>query len=51
LSTDKDNVKLKQTSQERMRNTIGLTVSEFKPKAGFSSGVVQTWVSTGNELI
>ena len=50
MSTDKDIVKLKQTSKEEMRNTSGLTGSDFNPKAGFPSGVVQTWISTGNEL-
>jgi len=34
-----------------MRDTSGLTCSEFNPKAGFPSGVVQTWVSTGSELL
>jgi hypothetical protein len=51
LNTGKYIVALKPTSQERTRNTSGLTGSEFNPKADFPSGVVQTWVSTGRELL
>jgi len=51
LNTGKDIVTLKQISQERVRNTRGITGSEFNPKVDFPSGVVQTWVSTGNELL
>jgi hypothetical protein len=49
VNTDKDIVTIKKFSGKNEKHQW-LTGSEFNPKVGFPSGVVQTWVYTGSEL-